>query len=359
MLRRLFGPKPPATVRVAAQDLAIEVPAGKTVLEAALGQGIAFPHNCKVGTCGTCRYRLVSGKIGELTSSAMGLSAEHYQAGYRLACQSLPKGDLEVHVDTPLRRTIAVTEFGAAIASQRRLAHDVVELELQADTAVDFRPGQYADLHVGDLGAARSYSFASPPDGRTLRFHVRLVPGGQFSGWLLEQDRSGTRLTVRGPYGQFGLRAGNATLVCVAGGTGMAPIKCMLESMSAAERQRRVMLFFGARTSDDLYCLDTVDGLRAQWPGGFDFVPVLSAQPADKPWDGRRGMVTDHLAELITAGAGAEGYLCGPPPMVDAAEAALVRLGMPRDAIAADRFFTRGDAGSTSGTSAARQLPSV
>ncbi|WP_083833567.1 NADH:ubiquinone reductase (Na(+)-transporting) subunit F [Pseudoxanthomonas spadix] len=337
----LFSPAPASKVLVRGQHIEFTVPRGQTILESALREGIGFPHDCKVGTCGTCRYKLVSGKIGELASSAMGLSGDLYQSGYRLGCQSIPKGDLEIELDTQLGGAIAPKETSAVISGQRKLAHDVIELTLVPENEIFFKPGQYADIECRELSVVRSYSFSSPfQAGGSLSFHVRLVPGGVFSGWLFGADRIGTTVTLRGPYGQFGLHESDAVMVCVAGGTGLAPIKCVLQGMSQAQRRRDVLLFFGARQERDLYCLDEIRALQKIWGGRFEIIPVLSEEPVASAWQGKRGMVTEYFEEFLR-GQSCEGYLCGPPPMVDAAELVLLRLGVARECIYADRFFNR------------------
>ncbi|WP_141056723.1 2Fe-2S iron-sulfur cluster-binding protein [Tepidiphilus succinatimandens] len=337
----LFSPGKDAKVKVIGQGIEFNVDKGKTVLEGALNVGIDFPHDCKVGTCGKCKYKLINGKISELSSSAKALSGELYQSGYRLACQSIPKCDLDIEVDTPLSRSIKVQEYDAVIQSQLLLTHDIIELTIIPEKPIAFQPGQYADIINNELGVSRSYSFATPPkENGELKFHIRHVPGGKFSGWLFGGDRTGTHLRVRGPYGQFHYHESNDVMVCVAGGTGLAPIKCILESMTASQRQRDVFLFFGARRQKDLYCLEEIEALRKLWGGRFEFIPILSEEPHNSDWQGRRGMITEHLREFLS-GLSCEGYLCGPPPMVDAVEAELIRIGVSPHSIYADRFYSQ------------------
>lgn len=337
----LFVPARESSVLVRGQGIQFKVPRGKTILESALHQGIAFPHDCKVGTCGTCKYKLISGRVNELTSSAMGLSGDLYQSGYRLGCQCMPKEDLEIELDTMLGHALVPIETSALISKQKRLAHDIIEMVVVPEKKIEFNPGQYADVECAECSVVRSYSFSTPlqPDG-SLSFHVRLVPGGVFSGWLFGGDRTGATLTLRAPYGQFGLHESNATMVCVAGGTGLAPIKCVLQSMTQAQRERDVLLFFGARQQCDLYCLAEIEALQRDWGGSFELIPVLSEESATSSWKGKRGLVTECFHEFIE-GQLCEGYLCGPPAMVDAAETELVRLGVSRELIFADRFYNR------------------
>ncbi|WP_397587034.1 2Fe-2S iron-sulfur cluster-binding protein [Sphingobium fuliginis] len=342
---RFLKSKLPTIVTVADQGVVIEVARGKTLLEAALVQGFGFPHDCKVGTCGTCLYRLDGGKISELTSSAMGLTQEQFQAGYRLACQTLPKTDLTITLDTALEPIHPLVQIGGRVASQIHLTHDILELRVDLDEPIRFQPGQYAELLVDGVATARSYSFANPAhaSNASVHFHVRLVPGGQFTGWLFAASRVGQAVTVRGPYGQFGLKAEASPIVCIAGGSGLAPIKCMLEGAAGEARRRPVTVLFGARTERDIYGLDAFEALRNSWEAEMTFTPILSAEPVESSWTGLRGLVTDYIQTIPDIDR-AQAYLCGPPPMVDAAESALLKAGLTPERIFADRFFDKSQA---------------
>ncbi len=227
----------------------------------------------------------------------------------------------------------------------RALNHDIVLLELELERPITFTAGQYAELQAPGIEAPRNYSFArAAPAGApvaTVAFHVRKVPGGAFTSWLHEKAAAGDRLQFSGPRGNFALRPGEGPIVCVAGGSGLAPILALLEEAAARGVRRPVHLFFGARTQRDLYAHQELDALRASWGAGFALHPVLSEEPAESDWAGRRGLVTSALAELGPALADATAYLCGPPPMVDAAIAELRRLGLPFERIFFDKFLDR------------------
>lgn len=339
MFRRLFKSKPTPTISIPDQSIRFEVDRGKTMLEAALEQGVPFPHSCKVGTCGTCRYHLLRGDIRELLSSAMGLTAEQYQRGERLACQTLPKGDLEICLESALVGVPNVVSMDGVIVAQHQKTPDIIILELELDSALHFNPGQFAEITIPDANVTRSYSFANLPGTCRAEFHVRLVPGGAFSGWLSAGSRCGEKVMVRGPFGQFGLTDSVGPMICIAGGTGLAPIKSILQSMQVSGLRRRVIFMYGTRHASNLYFGDDVRNWKEKWRDTFEFVPVLSAEPEGSSWCGLRGFVTEHIPADI--GHDWEAYLCGPPPMVDAAEQALSRLGVERGSIHADRFFDR------------------
>ena len=320
---------------------AVEIRPGETLLLGALREGIAFPNSCRVGGCATCKCKLVSGKVKELTDSSYILSADELKQGYVLACQSVPLNDVAIEVE--LAAGPAMQTLKGRVAAQRKLTHDITELQVQLDQALDYRAGQFADISLQSLpGISRSYSFATPPqaDG-VCTFYVRKVPEGVFSGRINECDLTGEAMELRGPCGDFWLRPATTPMLLIAGGSGLAPIMAILREAQKQAAHRPVTLLFGARTQADLYVLDEIDALSKTWREHFDFIPVLSAEPEDSSWSGARGMVTEQLDSALHSGAHA--YLCGPPPMVDAAERQLLQMGLEKQHIHADRFTTQAD----------------
>lgn len=342
MFKSLFAKKVPPVVTVTPGGRQFSVASGQTLLEAGLLAGVGIEHDCKVGSCGTCKYRLISGKLSELSPSALALTGEQLQAGYRLACQCIPKSDLEIALDS-VNDVAPLTSTAGVIARVTKLTHDIVELDIRLATPLVYRAGQYADLLVEAVPGARSYSFAAAPitgGNSAISFHVRNVPGGGFTGWLFGADRSGASVSVMGPQGVFGLHDANAPILCIGGGSGLAPLKAILEQALAEGVTRPVTLLYGARSQADLYCLDAIEAMRSAWKAPFEFRPVLSAEPAGSAWSGARGLVAD-FAPRVENLARCQAYLCGPPPMVDAAEAILLRHGLHQQAIFADRFYDR------------------
>ncbi|HVU05949.1 MAG TPA: fatty acid desaturase [Polyangiaceae bacterium] len=327
------------TVRVNGQ--AIPVEPKETVLQAALRAGIDFPNSCRVGGCGTCRCKLASGRVKELTETGYLLTSEEIDQGFILACQSVPRGDVSVEVD--LSRASARGVAGR-IVGQTKVTQDIVRLTVQLDQMLPYKAGQFANLAIDGLpGVVRSYSFATPShrDAR-VTFYVRKVPGGEVSSLLVDTDVVGRGVRVDGPVGDFFLRASDAPLFFVAGGSGLAPILAILKDAAASGMTRPATLLFGARTQADLYALDEIAAIAKQWKGEFRFVPVLSAAEDDATWTGARGLVTEKIPELLPKGA--HGYLCGPPAMIDGAIELLRREGVSREHIHFDRFTTRADA---------------
>jgi CDP-4-dehydro-6-deoxyglucose reductase len=159
------------------------------------------------------------------------------------------------------------------------------------------------------------------------------------SNWLHTHSRVGTRVTVNGPHGAFYLRDSDAPVLCVAGGSGMAPIKALLEDMSKKGVNRPVTYLFGARTRADLYCVEEMDAIKVNAKGHFQFLPILSEEPAGTDWTGERGLVTSFIETQQLDLSKCEAYLCGPPPMIDSAIEVLIRRGVPRSRIFFDKFL--------------------
>lgn len=337
-----FG-RSPKKVTIEGVDTPIESDGKETILTAALKAGVRYPNNCRVGGCGACKCRLVSGKVKELTESAYILTAEELKAGYILGCQAVPKTDVVVHVDhidagAPAHPLVTT---GGTLSGRRALTHDIVELTVTLDEPMKYTAGQFAALSVpGVIEQARSYSFATAPQAegnRTVVFYVRAVPGGQMSNWLQGDAALNHRVQVEGPYGEFYLRDSGAQIFAMAGGSGLAPVKALLEQALNDKLNRPVVLVFGARTQKDLYCQDDFAALKAKWNADFTFIPVLSHEPEGSDWQGARGFVTEFIEKRIDPQA--QVYMCGPPPMIDAAIAELERFSFRANNIFFDKFL--------------------
>jgi NAD(P)H-flavin reductase/ferredoxin len=308
----------------------------ETVLNAALREGIDFPYSCKVGGCASCKCQLVSGKVKELTDKSYLLSAEELQSGYILGCQSIPKSELVVRM--PEAGSPAVP---GTLTSIHWLTHDIAEVHLNLDNTVTYRPGQYASVAPANASLpARCYSFAhAVSDGgdRAVSFFVRKIPGGNLSHWLTDADNLGKAVTLSTVAGDCTLREDSSPIVCLAGGSGLSPIVAILEgALKSGQDTRPVQLLFGARRQEDLYYLGELNALGEKWRADFTVTPVLSDEPQDSDWQGKRGW----LADAITAenAAGHQAYLCGPPVMIDTCMEKLKGLGIAPAQIFFDRF---------------------
>ncbi len=335
MLSKLFGRRPAASYVATIQSHALSFPVSQKqrILDAALDRGLDFPHSCRVGGCGTCRCRLLSGRVKEHSDSSYLLSAEEIDRGFILACQSSPESDLTLEV-TGLRVESSlppVVSAKATVSAMERLTHDIIRLTLEVDAPFSYLAGQYAELTAPGV-ATRSYSFSCAPSRRPTERHaqldIRVLPGGAFSGWLDQEAMVGTQLGFEGPRGSFHLRSSGAPIVAVAGGTGLGPILALCQELQQAAVAREVAALVGARTEKDLYGMDELRALQKRFPARLDVWPVLSAEPSAE-WQGRRGMVTEQLRRVPRLEEH-DAYLCGPPPMVDAALEILGAAGVTR-----------------------------
>lgn len=323
----------------------IEVLEGVTILEAALAEGIDYPHGCRSGRCGSCKSRLVSGKVDLLDHSRFALSYEEKAQGLILACCAIPTtdaivawlGDDEETPSHPLRRLNCRV---AAIADAR---HDIKRIQLVADRAdpLFFTAGQYARLAFPGA-PTRDYSMASGPGEREFEFHIRRVPGGAATQHIHALLELGDPVLLEGPFGSSYLREQHAgPILCVAGGSGLAPINEIVETAIAGGMKQQIHVYFGARSDRDLYLVDHFEGLVQRHPN-LSFTPVLSDAPFGVRW--LTGFVTDAVAKDLQDFDGWKAYVAGPPPMVEAAMQISAARGLRPEDLHADVFFTPGEA---------------
>lgn len=339
LLSKLFGKAPDRSIEIESTGDRFTVGAGATILERALAEGIAYPHDCTVGTCGSCRTRLISGKVEAITPFGYTLSREELEAGYILACQALPKSDCRLDVEVGEAAGAAAERQGARLDATAPLTHDILEVTLTVDKPINYRAGQYANLHFGDGSVHRSYSFAEAPRAggtRSPRFFIRHVPGGLFTDKLFGGTLGGEPLEIDGPHGNFWLREGKGPIICIAGGSGLAPILSLLQDAANRRVRRDCVLLFGGRGARDIYGSEAISAIRNAWTASFDFWPILSEEANP---EFRSGFVTDYVPQALERlGPGAHGYMCGPPPMIDAGIAALTAAGVALPDIHYDKF---------------------
>lgn len=329
------------------------VKAGDNLLNTALELGIPWPHDCRVGSCATCKCKVTKGKIKALTDFSYVLDQDQLKDGMVLACQTRLKSDVEVQVELEdSEHAHQVVSFEGSFSRINDLTHDIKEIVIKSEYPLPDRSGvagQYAELNTSALSAPRSYSFAKAPENEAkdeMTFFVRKVPGGEFTEWLFAEDRTGEKVTVSGPFGHFWMRPDSSHMVCIAGGSGVSSIKAILESAVNDQVERDCLFLFGARTQADLYCLNEMADIGSKWNKNhsFEFVPVLSEEPEGSGWQGATGFVTTYFKEAyVDTGklpmSDAQGYLCGPPPMIDAAIEVMVDQGMNKENIYFDKFL--------------------
>lgn len=331
-----------------------DVTPGETVLERALKMGIAYPHDCTVGTCGSCRSKLLCGKVEAITPFSYTLSKEELAAGYILACQAVAKSDLVLEVDIGAGGEVVAEKRQAKLIALEDLTHDIKRVRWEIAPPLRYRAGQYVNVRWNGSSVHRSYSFATAPltGGRTeISTFIRHVPGGAFTDLLFNGDPFNVQFELDGPHGTFWLREGSGPIVCVAGGSGLAPLISLLQDAAKRRVRRDCILLFGARGVRDVYAVQEITAIREAWTAAFDYWPVLSEQQADGY---RHGLVTDFVpAAIKKLGGGAHGYMCGPPRMIDSGINALLEQGIALTDIHYDKF-TDASTGTHTGSTVAK-----
>ncbi|MGH2968384.1 MAG: NADH:ubiquinone reductase (Na(+)-transporting) subunit F [Solirubrobacteraceae bacterium] len=332
-------------VRLEPVGIDFEVDEDETVLAGAFRQGLMLMHGCKEGQCAACKSFLLDGEVDLDRYSTFALPDFEEQEGWTLLCRAHALTDLEVELinfdEEILRSGVPVRTAQARVEAIEELTHDIrrLVLTLTEPAQLEFHPGQYVDIEIpGSGGEHRSFSMANlPSDGGRLEFMIKLYPDGRFSG-LLEDGgiKAGDELTVTGPYGVFTLRDQSPRrLLFVGGGAGMAPILCLLRSMAELGVERNAIYYYGARTEADLFHRDELEALAGAL-ASFRFVPALS----EEDWSGETGLITDVVERSEPGFEDVDAYVCGPPPMVEAAQALLMAKGIPESRIYYDKFTT-------------------
>ena len=318
-----------------------EATPSETLLAAALRQGHVFAYSCRSGSCGSCTARLLSGAIEPRQFSESALSPAAQAAGTILLCQARAQSDLVIEAqELPAGAAIEIRTLPCRVIELEKACHDVMimRLKLPQNQSFDYLAGQYVDILLRD-GRRRSFSVANAPAvDAELELHVRRVPGGHFTGQVFEALKPRDLLRFRGPYGTFFLRdKPQLPAILVAGGTGLAPIKAMLEQAFTESSRRAFHLFWGVRTRADLYLDREIQGWLEAHPN-LNYTPVLSEQKEQNGWLGQTGWVHDAVLQAFPDLSRVEVYASGPPPMIEAIRSAYPAHGLPKEQLYFDSF---------------------
>ena len=327
-----------------------EVRKNDLLLLSALAQGIDYPHNCRVGTCGSCKTRLLMGRISPMVDFALSpLTNQELKDGYILACQAKVRSDLEVEVRLGQQIMLPARSVSSRVIGWHKLSGDVIDLRLRFDEPLMFKGGQYCTMAASGSFIRRSYSFYDvPPDpagegAREAGFLVKRLPGGRFSEWLFAGDRIGTRIWVEAPFGAMGVEDFDRDGLCVAGGTGLAPILSIVGDRLGRSDKSRFTIVFGVRSAQDIFASRRLKELIECAQGRVRLVTIVSHEAAGSAWPGLRGSITDALdGDLGVDYAGVAAFVCGSLGMVEAVERKLIRLGVDAGRIHADKFIATG-----------------
>ncbi|MCF3948040.1 2Fe-2S iron-sulfur cluster binding domain-containing protein [Acidiphilium sp. AL] len=335
-------------VRFEPVGIEMEVEEGETVLDAAFRQGISVMHGCKEGQCSSCKSLLVNGDIELLKYSTFALPDYERDSGHILLCKTHAYSDLEIELlnydEDLMRRSIPVKSYEARLTRIEKLTHDIRLLEIELGQPLRFWAGQYVDITLPDGVVTRSFSMANPPsEPNKLSFIIKKYPLGAFSAALDDALKPGDKLTAKGPYGTcFRREERPGPMLLIGGGSGMSPLKSILQDHVESGERRPVRFFYGARTQADLFLLDDFAKLEAALPD-FKFIPALSNAEDGDGWTGATGFIHEVLAQHLRS-EGFEGeidaYSCGPPPMIDAVLPVLQMAGVEPEHIYFDKFTT-------------------
>jgi len=323
---------------------------GEAILPAAIRQGVGMPYGCRDGACGSCKSRLVAGRVVHGPHQDKALSAAEEAQGFILTCCAVPQADCTVQArHVPGAGEFAVLKMPTRVLSIERPAADVAILRLQlpANQNLQYRAGQYVEFILRD-GARRSYSMANAPhrlgSPPAIELHLRHMPGGLFTDHVFSALKEKDILRLEGPYGSFYLREDSAKpMVLLASGTGFAPIKALIEHLQHLGATRPALLYWGGRRRGDLYQHDWCEQAAARLPW-LRYVPVLSEAGPDDAWTGRSGFVHQAVMQDCPDLSGHQVYACGAPVMVEAAQRDFIqRCGLPAEEFFADSFTSAAD----------------
>lgn len=327
----------------------VTVEEGQTLLAAALRQGVWLPFACGHGTCGTCKVQVLEGDCDTGDASPFALLDMEREEGRVLACCALPQSDLVIEADIDVDPDFAghtVEDYRATVVAIEALSPTIKGITLALDRDMAFQAGQYVNLEIPGLGATRAFSIANPPSRPdTVELHVRRVEGGAGTGWVHDQLQVGDSVALSGPYGQFFVRSSDVKdVIFIAGGSGLSSPESMIADLLERGDERQIHLFQGARCLDELYHRERFEQWAAQH-ANFHYHPALNEAPSCGSWSGYVGFVHEAAkAHFNGSFAGHKAYLCGPPPMIDAAITALMQGRVFEADIHMEKFLTAADA---------------
>lgn len=320
----------------------------RSLLRAALRDGVGFPHECHSGGCGSCRFELLAGDVEVVWPQAPGLTDRDRRRNRYLACQCVARSDLQIKANVAAEYLPRVQPrlFRARFIEAIPVTHDILEFRFATDEPAEFLPGQYALMELPGVEGSRAYSMSNTPNPQgEWHFQIRRVPDGKGSNYLAEQLKPGESIGIEGPYGLAYLRTDSPRdIVCVAGGSGLAPVVSIARGAAAAKMfdSRQLYFFYGGRTPRDICGEDFLRSLPG-YGERIHYYPVVSSPEGDpsSAWEGEVGFVhelvrrtlPDRIREL-------EFYFAGPPPMSQALqEMLMLEYQVPFEQIHYDRFF--------------------
>jgi Na+-transporting NADH:ubiquinone oxidoreductase subunit F len=319
------------------------VKGGGNLLSSLAAEKLFIPSACGGrGSCGFCKVHAIEGAGPLLPTEKPFLTPQELKENTRLACQIKVKNDIKIHIPDEL---FAIKRFSTVVEEITDYTYDIkgITFKLLDPPDIEFKAGQYVQLETQKYGnvkqtVSRAYSVSSMPElENRLQLIIRLVPEGICTTWVHKFLQVGDAVTFTGPFGDFYIRDTDNDMLWIGGGSGMAPFKSMVEHLAQVKSNRRIVYFFGARTTKDVYLTEYLNDFKKDLPN-FEFVPVLSQPEPDANWIGRTGYVMPHFKDFMRDPKHTEVYLCGSPGMIAAATKALKEMGVPDNQVFFDSF---------------------
>ncbi len=329
------------TIDINAGEKVLEVDGGQPLLTALYENEIFIPSACGGrGSCGHCKIDVLSGGGRVLPTETPYLTRKEVRSGIRLACQVKVRENMQARIPEDL---LDVKLFSAVVSSTRDVTHDIKEicLSLIDPPEISQRPGSYVQVQApsADGPVFRAYSISSPMyEPNKVELNVRIVPEGIGSTYLhsLAVD---DQVVFTGPYGEFRLNEDpDMEIICVGGGCGMAPMKNIIYSIYNQWPDRSCWLFFGCRTTDDVFYLEEFQKLARQHPNFRVIYALSDPLGPDEKWDSETGFIHLSVDKYLDPGVARQAFLCGPPPMIDAVTEVLQEKGLREEDIFYDKF---------------------
>ncbi len=328
-------------VTLTKNNITFPVEESESILDAAVNQGISFPYACKKGICGACKGKVVQGEFDYIIDPTR-LSEEEKQQGFTLFCCVKAKQDLEIEIDLVEEiKDIEIKHLPSKVQELKKLAHDVmyIMLKLPQNQSLAFLPGQYIDIVMQD-DKKRSFSIANMPNDKSeIELHIRHIEGGLFTGEVFSSMKVNDILRIEGPFGAFFYREeANRPMIFMAGGTGFAPVKSIMEYIISTKVSLPIYIYWGARTEQDLYLKELAENWAQQYDN-VHFIPVLSdPNIKEQDWQGKRGYVHHAICQDFNDLSTFDIYACGPPLMIEAGEKAFKEKGLISEHFYYDSF---------------------
>jgi CDP-4-dehydro-6-deoxyglucose reductase len=315
---------------ISVQPAGVGFQSEENLLDDAISQHVPLEHSCRTGDCGVCSAEVISGSVenedGEVIS-----------CGKVLTCQSKPLSDVVLQANYyPELVNIEVKTIPCKVNSFTLATDDIIVIKLRMPPTAkfDYLPGQYIDLSF--KGVKRSYSIANAKgSGNELELHIRKVENGAMSDILFNQLKTNQLMRLEGPKGTFFVREDETPIIFMATGTGIAPVKAMVEKLIADGDKRKVDIYWGMQFYKEIYASE-FKALIAQHDN-ISLTPVLSRELSTSD-EYCKGYIQHAVADDFETLTNVTVYACGSLKMIEDAKNLLTSRGLPEESFHSDAF---------------------